>query len=296
ARGGHQRRVADRHRRDAVDLGARLLRGRPGRRRPRDRALRVARDVSPRRHALPEHHHAHLLPLHVPPPDPPGAPPPVLDEHGSRRDHHAGGLRPDPPGRRLATRPGAPPLPGGLHAVLLVRGDVVDPAAVTPRVLAPRAAARAAHLRPAVLGHGLPARDVHAEHGPSLPGARPPLAARDPARVLLVRSGGVDGDVRRARAAADHAVTGVRSPHQRAFLLAEATRRSAVAISSLSRPTAWLIAVTTDPVDASRGASTMFDSWLSRTSLSPGRLMAQRASSDTRPRSSASKRRMSIGI
>src|SRR5262249_39468304 len=156
-----------------------------------------------------------------------------------------------------------------------------------------RAATRAAHLRPAVLGHGLPARDVHAEHGPSLPGARPPLAAGDPARVLLVRTGGVDGDVRWSPPAT---VRSLMALSQRGRRPAGAARRIAVAISSLRRPTAALMAVTTDPVDPSRGASTILDSWLERTSFSPGRLIPQRAFSVTRPLSSASKRRIWIGI
>src|SRR5262249_33646419 len=76
------------------------------------------------------------------------------------------------------------------------------PVAPAPRILAPRAAARADRVRPAVLGDGLSARHVHAQHGAALPGARSALAARDPARVLLVRAGGLDGNVRRAGPAA----------------------------------------------------------------------------------------------
>src|SRR5262249_42679697 len=198
----------------------------------------------------------------------------------------------------LAARPGAPALPRGLHAVLLVRGHLVDSAAPAPRVLAPRDGARAAHLRPAVLGDGVPARNVHAEHGSSLSGARPALAARDPARILLVCARGVDGGLRGSRAAAVRSLTSALSPPapQRGRRPAGATRRIAVAISSLRRPTAALMAVTTDPVDASRGASTILDSWLERTSFSPGRLIPQRAFSVTRPLSSASKRRIWIGI
>jgi hypothetical protein len=105
------------------------------------------------------------------------------------------GRAPAAVGPTPAAAPADRAVPGRRHLLLLDGRDLVDPLAPRARVLASRGAARAAHLRPPVLGHGVPARHVHDVHGADGRGSRPPGPDARRARVRVAGARRLGGHV-----------------------------------------------------------------------------------------------------
>src|SRR5690606_11012661 len=154
----------------------------------------------------------------------------LLDQHGSGGDHDPGRLHP-PPGRGCVglSRVAATVL-DRVHALLLGDRDLVDSAPAHPRSLAARSAALPAALRPAVLGNGLPSRDVRGLHVPARPSGGTPRAPGDPALLSL---SGARGLARRIRG--DDRESGPIHPAANAALSPD---QEAVARSSSAKSTA----------------------------------------------------------
>src|ERR1044072_3013438 len=109
----------------------------------------------------------------------------------------AGGRALSPRRAVVGFRRRAAAVPQRLHDLLLGGGHLVDSSALHPRLLAARPEALPAALRPAVLGHGLPAWDVHGLHLPTLEGDQLRAADDSPALLHLPRAGGVARGLRR---------------------------------------------------------------------------------------------------
>src|SRR5690606_831480 len=107
--------------------------------RPRNRALLHALHVPARSDALPDHHDAHLLPIHLRRDADRAAHAALLDQHGLGGDHDARWFDLAPRRGQLASAARASPVFAWLHALLLDHGDLVDPSPDFARNLAPRA-------------------------------------------------------------------------------------------------------------------------------------------------------------